>query len=302
MSKRPSFQFYPSDWRKESGLRLCSIGARGLWIEMLMLMHEGEPYGHLTIQGRPIDPEMLARLIGVDTAPARKMLRELEFNGVFSRTPEGLIFSRRMVRDEDARERRAEGGKAGAEHGNKGGSHGSKGGRPPKEKTPLTDDVMGGLETPLGAEQKPPPSSSSSSASSEVSSEEAKASPAAGAATIEPDPPQGNLLKAESKTAIDIVKVIFDTGIAVLGSADIPNGQARSMLGKWKQIYGDPAVLSVLARCQVERPEQPIEWITKALQGEARRAAGQVNGQYPQPPRQTGRTLSERAAERLPEH
>lgn len=151
----------------------------------------------------------------------------------------------------------------------------------------------------------PPPGNASTATATATAiegSEEDKSSPAADAATIDPDPPQGELLKAEPKTAIDIVKVIFDTGIAVLGSADIPNGQARSMLGKWKKIYGDPAVLTVLARAEVERPEQPIEWITKALQGEARKAAGQVNGQYPQPPRQTGRTLSERAAERLPEH
>jgi hypothetical protein len=64
MNKRPSFQFYPSDWRNDAGLRLCSISARGLWMDMMCLMHDGEPYGHLTVMGRPIVPEQIARLVG----------------------------------------------------------------------------------------------------------------------------------------------------------------------------------------------------------------------------------------------
>jgi hypothetical protein len=68
MSKRPAFQFYPSDWRNDPGLRLCSCGARGLWADMLCLMHEGEPYGHLTVFGRPIEPQALARLVGESLA------------------------------------------------------------------------------------------------------------------------------------------------------------------------------------------------------------------------------------------
>lgn len=167
MSRRPAFQFYPADWRKESGLRLCSIGARGLWIEMMVLMHEGEPYGHLTMKGRPIDAAMLARLIGESPGTVKKFIKELEANEVFSRSEGGIIFSRRMVRDEEARERRAEGGKEGGKHGIKGALHGAKGGRPKTLETPLDDKTEGGKKTPLGGEQKPPPSSSSSSSPSE---------------------------------------------------------------------------------------------------------------------------------------
>ena len=29
--KRPAFQFYPSDWRKDMALQSCSVAARGLW-------------------------------------------------------------------------------------------------------------------------------------------------------------------------------------------------------------------------------------------------------------------------------
>jgi hypothetical protein len=165
MSKRPAFQFYPSDWRNDPGLRLCSCGARGLWADMLCLMHEGDPYGHLTVLGRPIEPQSLARLVGESLGSVKKWLKELADNEVFSKTPEGVIYSRRMVRDEDLRERRAAGGPSGAAHGKKGAEFGSKGGRPKAEKTPHDGNGRGDTKPPL----KPPPSSSSSSSSSSPS-------------------------------------------------------------------------------------------------------------------------------------
>lgn len=160
MSKRPAFQFYPGDWRTDPGLRLCSLLSRGLWIEMMAIMHEGEPYGHLTAQGRPISDDMLARLIGESPASVKRAMKDLEANGVFSRTDAGIIYSRRMVRDEEIRDARAAGGSLGKAHGAKGASHGTKGGRPRNEKPPLVDDVRGVI--------LPPPSTSSSSPSSIV--------------------------------------------------------------------------------------------------------------------------------------
>ena len=45
--KRPSFQFYPADWRNNAKLRRCSWGARGAWIELLGLLHDSDDYGLL---------------------------------------------------------------------------------------------------------------------------------------------------------------------------------------------------------------------------------------------------------------
>ncbi|WP_336974202.1 hypothetical protein [Sphingobium aromaticiconvertens] len=133
MAKRPSFQFYPSDWRTDVGLRLCSGPARGLWIEMLCMMHEGEPYGHLTLGGEAISDTRLARLHGEPEAEVTRWREELRVNNVYSITSGGVIFSRRMIRDEQLRELRASSGQKGAEHG-------KKGGRPPKPKTPKSKD------------------------------------------------------------------------------------------------------------------------------------------------------------------
>lgn len=160
--KRPSFQFYPGDWQRDAALRSCSVGARGLWIECMCIMHQADPYGHLVINNKPIEPAVLARLVGATVREVGQWLREINDSGVSDRTPDGVIFSRRMVRDEEVRMARAEGGKAGAEHGHKGAEHGKKGGRPANSK--------GGFETPLADDEegsfKPPPSSSSSSSSS----------------------------------------------------------------------------------------------------------------------------------------
>jgi hypothetical protein len=156
--KRPSFQFYPADWRKDSALQSCSVAARGLWIEMMCIMHECEPYGYLSINGNAMKAVQLARLVGESEETVKGLLSELEQAGVFSHTETGCIYSRRMVSDEHIRTVRAKGGQAGAEHGYKGAEHGKKGGRPRTDKE--------GLKTPLATSENPPPSSSSSSSTS----------------------------------------------------------------------------------------------------------------------------------------
>ena len=147
--KRPAFQFYPEKWQTDKALRLCSIGARGLWIELMGVMHQCEPYGHLTDEvGGAMPDQDAAKLCGVERAEFKRLLAEIERRGVSSRTPDGILCSRRMVRDEVARNARAEGGKAGAEHGAKGAEFGAKGGRPTKER--------GVLNPPSESDEKPP--------------------------------------------------------------------------------------------------------------------------------------------------
>jgi hypothetical protein len=98
--KRPSFQFYPADWRNDAALRMCSLAARGLWWEMLCIMHTSEPYGHLVAAGRPIEPDELGRIVGEAGKDVRKWLAELDRHAIFSKTDAGVIYSRRMVRDD----------------------------------------------------------------------------------------------------------------------------------------------------------------------------------------------------------
>lgn len=184
--KRPAFQFYPADWRKDAALQSCSIAAQGLWINALCIAHECDPYGHLTVNGKPMTGAQIGRLMGLAAKECEKLLGELESAGVLARTDEGAIFSRRMVRDEDIRNRRANGGNEGAEHGAKGAEHGKKGGRPPKGR--------GVIYPP----SEPPPSSSSSSSTSITptdvgvtrAGEACKAMRGAGMADVNPSHPK----------------------------------------------------------------------------------------------------------------
>lgn len=91
--------------------------------------------------------------------------------------------------------------------------------------------------------------------------------------------PNGDGRGAPELSALDLAKTIFRSGLDILKAAGHDERQARSMIGRWKKTYSDGPVLAVLARCQIAQPEAPIEWITKALQAERLRAAGQA----PQP-------------------
>jgi hypothetical protein len=164
--KRPAFQFYPADWRKDVELQSCGYVARGIWWEMLCVMHECRPYGHLSRNGKPMPEASVAELIKVPLRIYRRALAELEDNGVAGRLPDGTIYSRRMVRDERLRQVRAEAGKLGAEFGILGREYGAKGGRPPTS----TGDTKPPLETGV----EPPPSSSASALSSSSSKTEVR--------------------------------------------------------------------------------------------------------------------------------
>ena len=145
--KRPSFQFYPSDWLRDTALRSCSIGARGMWIDMICYMHEGTPYGHLKVGDKVILPINLANMVGATLQDVEGWIEELRQSSVFETLDDGTIFSKRMIRDEILRNKRAEGGKLG-------GNPALKVNHKDNHKIELKD------------KQKPTPSSSSSSSSS----------------------------------------------------------------------------------------------------------------------------------------
>jgi hypothetical protein len=149
--KRPAFQFYPSDWLRDTALRSCSTGARGLWIDMICYMHEGNPYGHLKVGDKVILPANLARMVGETLEVVEGWLEELRHAGVYDTADDGSIYSRRMIRDENLRQIRANGGKLGGNPNLK-----------PKDKVNLEDNQKVVQEV----KQKPTPSSSSSSSSS----------------------------------------------------------------------------------------------------------------------------------------
>lgn len=109
----PWFKFFPTDWRSDPALRMCSMAARGLWMEMICVMHEAVPRGTLIVNGSPVNERQVSVLAGISFKETVALLSELEATGVFSRDDNGTIFSRRMRRDEEKAARDKANGKAG---------------------------------------------------------------------------------------------------------------------------------------------------------------------------------------------
>lgn len=137
----PWFKFYPSDWRAEPSLRMVSLEARGFWIECLCLMHEAEPYGHLIVRGVPVEVPALAAIVGASEQVVRSCLHELEEAGALSRSKDGVITSRRMVRDAKNRERAK--------------IHGKKGGNPALKNAVASNVYVLGVKGGDKGEDKP---------------------------------------------------------------------------------------------------------------------------------------------------
>lgn len=252
--KRPAFQFYPADWRKDVELRSCTVAARGLWIDLMCLAHECEPYGYLMVNGKAMTPAQIAGQIGLTAIECKRLMQELIDNGVARVNDAGAVYSKRMVDDERVRNARAEGGKAGAEHGPKGKEHGIKGGK----KGGSEKATKGGSETPLAENSdppsNPPPSSSSSSSASAI-----------------PSDPDGSGA-APPLSAKDRVWLL---GPPLLGDTQ-PN---RALLGKLAKTYGEDVLATVLAEATLEHPIDPKAWVTAACEAKGK-ARPKVNGNH----------------------
>jgi len=156
-------RFWWQDHQGDAALRACTLAARGYWLEMLCVMHTATPVGHLVINGRRPTDRQMAAICGCSEKEARTYTAELEAAGVFSRTDDGTIWCRRMVRDAAASENGRTWGKAGgnpnlkASHNRVGKGEDLSGGVNP----PLNPKVNGGpnlqsTEAEAEAEEEPP--------------------------------------------------------------------------------------------------------------------------------------------------
>lgn len=155
--KLPAFMFYTGDWMKDPALRSCSLAARGLWIDLLCLMHESDRRGYLQhATGKPVTQEQAARMTGCSTELVSSLLQELEDSGVFSRTKNGTVYSRRMVADEKKRAACSEAGKKGGNPTLKGGLKGDPKGPPKPNPTPSYSSSDSGSSASSAAVSKTP--------------------------------------------------------------------------------------------------------------------------------------------------
>lgn len=101
----PYIKFWPRDWQGNKKLALCSANARGVWIEMLCIMGQAPRRGYLEVhEGRALSDEEAASLCRYRIRDYLAGKEELAAREVFSvELGTGVIYSRRMVRDEAKR-------------------------------------------------------------------------------------------------------------------------------------------------------------------------------------------------------
>jgi len=107
------FKFIPSDWRKDPDLSRCSRAAKGFWIDAICILYETEEPGVFKTNGIPWPDREIVAAIGGDYEEGLACLTELLSKGVASRSKDGAVFARRIVRDHQKRMKCVEAGKAG---------------------------------------------------------------------------------------------------------------------------------------------------------------------------------------------
>lgn len=134
--KRPSFQFYPADWRANAKLRRCSPAARGVWMDILCLLHDADDYGMVRWPLKEI-----AQAVGASISHVRELVEKDVLKGAdkgsvpsFIYTPRSgrrdgepvtlvptqdgpVWYSTRMMRDEYVRTVRGQSSRFGADNG-----------------------------------------------------------------------------------------------------------------------------------------------------------------------------------------
>lgn len=273
-------KFWWQDWLSDAALRFCTPAARGVWMDLLCLAHEGTPYGHVTVNGRVPTNRQLASMIGVSADELEPLLSELENAGVFSRRgaladdekivsvigwleskghfkpcPDGVIFSRRMVRDMAAHIR--------------GKETGSTGGNPQITPTPPPNTEES--PTPFAERGLTPPVSPLEAKRLLEAEKEEPASQ--GAAAPDASPAQTSFLPPVPKPPPTPLDVLYAAGLPILvkltgKSAD----HIRPHLGGLAKIAGPEIVLATLQDCENAPPKGSVyAWVRKCCEAEAKR-------------------------------
>lgn len=112
----PAMPFYVGDWLKCPEVKVLPPDLRGLWFDMICYMWESVERGVMVKpNNQPYTKQEIVRMIGLDSSGTASWLDQLIDNGVCSVRSDGAIFSRRMVRDEDIRQKRRSAGKKGGD-------------------------------------------------------------------------------------------------------------------------------------------------------------------------------------------
>ena len=274
MSDRPSFQFYPADWLANTKLRRCSQAARGVWIDVMCVLHGADEYGVVRWP--------LAELAMAANAPL-KLVKELAEKGVLKGADKNACdygwapthagqkgdavilvvagdgpawYCSRFVKDEYKRQRRGANNRFTKEN------------QPPKE--------------PPNNTPKPPPKVGIGDAEGDgaisASSEQELQDPSGLGAGAPKDPPSDPPPELPKPPAV-VIDPIWHTGLNFLMSkAGLPERSARSFLGKLKAAVGDMAAGALLVQAENDDITDPVPWLQAKAQAQGTTHANRTSG------------------------
>ena len=267
--RRPSFQFYPGDWQSNSNLRRCTHAERGIWLDVMCLMHDQPEYGVLRWPLKEI-----AQAIGCPVASLHSLVIKGVMKGANDQLAEPMVYvprsgrkngdpvtliptqpgpiwySSRMVKDEYVRINAGSGTRFGAAKPDT-----KPDAKDPPESSPSRRDGEG-----LGDGQSDGSSSSSSSSTTfPIGKGEADAPPTM------TDPERR---KAEAWRGVK----------SLLNAHGMPKAQTGTFVGKLVRDYGEDVAITAMEAAVTSRPAEPAEWLKAACQ----RAAGERQSSDPQ--------------------
>lgn len=82
----------------------------------------------------------------------------------------------------------------------------------------------------------------------------------------------------------DPVKAIFDRGIALFSAANVPERQARSIIGQARRSHGIQDVMAAIVACEDERPSEPVAYFERCLNSRPRSPPRSNGGYVPMHP------------------
>lgn len=243
--KRPSFQFYPADWKNNSKLRRCSEAARGAWVDVLCLLNDCDEYG---VCRWPLTE--LARAAGVPIKLVKELVSKEVLKGADKGAPDYVFAPRhagkagepvtlviagdgpcwycsRFVRDEYIRQRRGQSSRFTSDN-----QPPSVGGDPDENDAPKPAP-----KPPLGGRQGDGPTSTSTST----------------VKTTTPKPPEGGSAPADRKPGAIALQTFLD-GCKAMGERPVRDYES---LWRYAADAGLPADFVALAWVEFCRRFQP---------------------------------------------
>lgn len=247
MAKMGWAKFWFRDYESDIDVRMCSFAAQGLWMRLLCHMHEGTPRGYLTRHGVTVPDDTLPQLVCGRDDEVKKLLKELEDNGVFDRDANGTIFCRRMVREGERSEIYTKNGR--------------RGGNPSLSKAKL----KGKNHDDSASAEKP------NSQANRLTKKDEIGLPSRSSRSLEDSIPKATPSgPAEPAPAVvpDVRSELWQEGLAILqGLTGKGEKSCRTFLGKLLQEAKDDCarVLEALREASKLRPADPPAWLKAAL-------------------------------------